>query len=371
VPALLWLKLKYQSDGVIQEHDCTGTMETIRKEDIFKDVPPKNIPFFHRAKLYFPDHRKNHWRWQYLKNEGLIKQKAFFEPGLTPDALWDCIGDEFGIDLNKRSLLKGIMAEEHIDMTEILALHLCFLNKFVHKMHPLILEGKDAHERSELMRSFSVMLNNSSSYNRRLEEMKRFFGRNRGNTVCAGEGIQETLKRARDYFEQEDHYGYADTFLKNLYYFLADRDDHDGFYFFEQKAIAADGYSKRFSEKHSLDFAEEDVLKFVGTKCRFCRTIVMDRNTTERHMQIVLEEIKSKIEECRKKLPERNAKNMKFVLFIDDCLSTNLIGLVKEIIIDHSFKGELLPQELAVIGSYNRNGEQTPPKSFEAFTLHF
>lgn len=84
-----------------------------------------------------------------------------------------------------------------------------------------------------------------------------------------------------------------------------------------------------------------------------CYKILMHQNLTAAEFRAKV----AQITETARELNELCSGKATCVCFVDECTSTQVLGLVKEVFVDHTLDGQPLPSNLMWIGAFNRNAQ--------------
>jgi len=384
VPALSLLKSK--GGDRVKEVVLDNSMRTIR-EQVFKDLPKmkdekdkprSNKRLFTKSKLQYPD-QTDCKLWYFQKPlQGLGRfsvtdpkacvhsdgtSQDFDENGVCAkcgrkrdDVCWQLLCSSFGVDDFMLSKMKRVIEEDnHFAMTRKCALRLIFLNECIIRNQPVIVE-----ENTETIHVLSILLNGVSVLTNYRVELLQFLNRyNSEFAISMGETTEQMIESVKKYLDV--HKDDTEDFCESVYRFLKRQDSFDSFYTFESVGMEMNQY-------HDLEKAFNDLRGYIQTKARLFETFKMKKEVTVADLKGIIDRTRRIIERFAK--DRANGSALKFVLFIEDCTSSkDLMGLVKELIIDHSFAGEDLPPQLVVIGSYNKSATESLPKSFIPFII--
>ena len=298
-------------------------------------------------------------RWVYLRTFGTSTDTDDVGKEAKMGTMWNVLCVEFYIDVTEAFRAEKTIEKEHFVMTQTSAFRLLYLSGCVKSKHPVLLVGDTGTGKSELGRVLSIFLNMNSCFNYYLPHMKEFL---RDKGISGYEGvidIDKMMEHVKEYCDKSQET--AEKFAVELFAFL-EKENKYGFYHMKPRTLkgGADGYKRRYTESGQIDFMISDLKEYAETTPNFYKYLAMDTHITVADLERVINEIKETIKSiCGRgfggDVNAPGTSRFRFVWFIDECTSTNLMGVVKELIVDHSFNGVPLPQQLVVIGAYNKN----------------
>ena len=297
--------------------------------------------------------------WAYRKTFGSCTFTDEVDKDAPMKKMWNALCVEFNVDMKDVLRAENTIEKKHFVMNQTSALRLLYLNGCVKSNYPVLLVGDTGTGKSELARVLSIFLNMNSCSNYYLSHLKEFL-RDKGVSECENiKTVDEMMKHVREYCGKNRET--AEEFAVELFAFL-EKENKRGFYHMKSDTLkgGADGYKRRYTESGQIDFMISDLKEYAETTPNFYKSIAMDTHITVADLERDINEIKETIKNiCGRGFGgDANAQGtsrFRFVWFIDECTSTNLMGVIKELIVDHSFNGAPLPQQLVVIGAYNKN----------------
>jgi len=405
-PLLSSIRDKYKDNKeVFEEVLITKTMEDVRKV-VFSNLlltkdGSSNEQLFLKPKLEFPDcamEKPKAWIYQkqsldknecgkfgmedpvYCTNHAVGERPMFDEKGVCPvcgknrgdvslDTCWRVVSDVFGIDPSMQlKVRRSLEDERRFVMDRRTVLRMNFLNECIMRNQPIVIKKENPGEVSEMVYIMALLRNSWLAFDYFSNRCKTFLGTFfRGSFVSARESLEQSFVKAKDFYENTKR-DRAPGFCISVHHFLTGESENQPFYYFRTNATNSEEYANRFHTDGGIDFALDDLREYARTKMHFFQRIVMDESMTEARLSTIIEGLFYRVNEFKKlEVGSPYKCSFKFILLIDECASTNLMGLIKEILIDHSFKGVDLPPQVVVIGTYNKNDK--PPKSFDPFEI--
>ena len=299
------------------------------------------------------------YKWHSVFGNDVVK----LDETKSMEEMWKALCAEFYVDMKEVFRAENTIEKAHFVMTQTSAIRLLNLNRSIKNNHPVLLVGDTGTGKSELARVLSIMINMNSCFNYYLSHLKEFLRQQKVSGCDSIMSVDDIMKRVRVHFDKKQ--GKVVKFAGSLFSFL-ENESKCGFYHMKPDALngRADGYKRRFIESGKIDFMISDLKEYAETTPNFYKSIAMDTHITVADLERVINEIKETIKRISGCGSDGDANaqttpQFRFVWFIDECTSTNLMGVVKELIVDHSFNGIPLPQQLVVIGAYNKNDLNT------------
>ena len=339
----------------------TGRAESESSQSMCSSVRSVNHSLSDESKMSMNASQRFPERWIYDK--GPIQEVSVRTP---MNVVWEALCEAFHIDLNEMNNVVHALEQEGFVMTQTFALRLLYLNKCIETNYPVLLVGDTGSGKSVLVRMFSILLN-QSLYSQNQVKLKTFLREHKVPDCESIYEIEELMKRVKIFCEDNKEETRRELFQGFETFLESER--KSGFFNPHDLEFEKDASKSEFDGAR-IDTMISTMKEYAQTHINLCTHINMSTHIILDDLKSIIEEIKKRINQIpqqtmeTKKSTESTVNNprMRFVLFLDDCTSTNLMGVIKELITDHSFNGDPLPKEFVVIGAYNKNDMKDSPE---------
>ena len=262
------------------------------------------------------------------------------------DELYTLIGGAFRVPIERcRTLLEG----RGYVLTPDFAMKLMYLNTCRNSSQNVVFSGDTGTGKSELLEVFSQLINlGSPVIPRPLELLLEAFkdkvtNRNAGRYDFVG-AIEDLCESTSTFPEIRDRVAaFVNKYLKD--YKLVDP---------TPDMIQA---SEAFASRRVAEclVRKEHVLQVLQDILRGRLRDIFHR--IQMHQHIYPQEFRERVGAVVKSAELVAGNKVTIIGFIDECTSTSIMGMVKEVLIDNTIDGKKLPNNIMWIGALNRNKE--------------
>ena len=201
---------------------------------------------------------------------------------------------------------------------------------------PCIMEGETGVSKTALTKMYSILIN-SQQRSAALESTERDF-----------DSLLGDLSRRYPSVNVEDHYGLA----QKIRLYLEPSAHHNA----EDASLVITDMLKQAGSRRSAIFScppenlnnPSEVLNWFEESC--LEPTFFDINI---HGSLTADELRAKVDEARRVARKLAHLNSKVVVFLDEVNTSSTLGLLKEMIVDHSFSGEMLESNIVLIAACN------------------
>ena len=262
--------------------------------------------------------------------------------------LYTLIGGAFGVPVERcRSLLEG----RGYVLTPDFAMKLMFLNTCRGSNQNVVFSGDTGTGKSELLEVFSQLINLGSPVIPRPLELLR-------------EALRDVVPSTGQQTGRYDLVGAIEDLCDNPTTFSVIRDKIAAFthkYLETYKLVDPTPDMLQASEADAAEnvseclVRKEHVLQVVQDILRGRLRDVFHR--IQMHQHIYPPEFRERVHAVAKSAELVMKDKVTIIGFIDECTSTSIMGMIKEVLIDNSLDGIKLPPNIMWIGAFNRNNE--------------
>ena len=265
----------------------------------------------------------------------------------NPDMLYHVIGGAFNVNPEKcRTLLER---REYV-LTPDFGMKLMFLNTCCAANHNVVFSGDTGTGKSELLETFSQLVNIASKQlPHPVEELAEFFHKN-----LPGRAVESSkdalMQLVKDMCDSDDGRAFGEVRRLLAVFAKASKEKYkllNPTEYMEAaiKALDEDSLAESLPSKDDVIQLARDIIRG-DTKELF--------HKLQMHQHISPDMFRAKVNNvCTSAVTA--GKDVTVIGFVDECTSTSVMGMVKEVLIDNTLDGDPLPCNIMWIGAFNRN----------------
>ena len=224
-----------------------------------------------------------------------------------------------------------------------------------HKI-PVLLRGDTGVGKSQLMKVLS-RLNCVPSIKQTRKKLVEFLNSHISANFDCLMTIDELYDQVDKHFRQDENRPKIADFVRDLEVFLQEQGRYLPCY---DGPTAKKPEGKQAPFEDLIMWTEKEMKSFGSSYDKLYKHIVMDAHITPENFARKIKKLNKKVKEYKAKVERQGStENFRMVLFIDECTSTKVLGMVEELIIERRLNGKKLEDHLVCIGAYNTNDEQS------------
>ena len=260
------------------------------------------------------------------------------------DSMYGIVSAAFGVATDK---CKNALESKKYVLTPDFALKLMFLNQCRRAGQNIVLSGDTGTGKSELLETFTRLVNlNTNAIPNVLEFIISKVVKGAATPVTTREELLDYLQAK---FDSNRDVGRTISGIE-----MSVRDLYKKYPLRKKPLVRKILRAKKLSMGGIIDTYED--AKRVVTEClsaevKLFHKVLMDQHITA---EIFTDRVEKAMERAENSIKKGDASTV-VIGFIDECTSTRIMGMVKEVLIDKTINGRPLPPNMMWIGAFNRN----------------